>query len=141
MAILGGAGNPVGGSFTGAAQALEIYGDFAAAYSGQIQVNTSAVEHLNFTTGNYLFVGELTCHAGAKADSPASGDVSIFDVSFNNINVFLVKVDAEVEKMPSESVVPIIIPPYTLVSISADSGSASAGFVSSAELTGRIYRS
>ena len=55
MAIIGGAGNPVGGSFTGAAEALEVYGDFAAAYSGNIQVNTSAVTHLEFITGNYLF--------------------------------------------------------------------------------------
>ena len=29
MAILGGAGNPVGGSFTGPAEALEIVGDHA----------------------------------------------------------------------------------------------------------------
>ena len=33
MAIIGGAGNPVGGSFTGPAEALEIIGDHCYAYS------------------------------------------------------------------------------------------------------------
>ena len=43
MAILGGAGNPVGGSFTGPAEALEIAGDFAYAYSGEILVTNATV--------------------------------------------------------------------------------------------------
>jgi len=60
MAIIGGAGNPVGGSFTGPAQALEINGDFAYAYSGAITVTSgSFAKGLEFTTGNYYAVVDL----------------------------------------------------------------------------------
>ena len=72
MAIIGGAGNPVGGSFTGPAEALEIYGDFGAAYSGPQNINTSEQDALAFTTGNYLFVGELQFNGATKF---ASGDL------------------------------------------------------------------
>ena len=41
MAIIGGAGNPVGGSFTGPAEALEVIGDHAYAYSGEITLASS----------------------------------------------------------------------------------------------------
>ena len=54
-----GGGNPTGGSFTGPAEALEIAGDFAYAYSGSFGASTTAATRLSFTTGNYLFVGEI----------------------------------------------------------------------------------
>ena len=49
MAIIGGAGNPVGGSFTGPAEALEIVGDHGLALSGLFSSNTSTYTMLNFT--------------------------------------------------------------------------------------------
>ena len=53
MALLGGgvggAGNPVGGSFTGPAEALEIVGDHGLALSGLFSSNTSTYTMLNFT--------------------------------------------------------------------------------------------
>ena len=53
MAILGGVGNPVGGSFTGPAQALEIIGDHAYGISGQFGIDSSnVVTHFEFTSGN-----------------------------------------------------------------------------------------
>ena len=61
MAIIGGAGNPVGGSFTGPAEALEIVGDHGLALSGLFSSNTSTYTMLNFTSGNYYLVGALTC--------------------------------------------------------------------------------
>jgi len=62
----GGAGNPVGGSFTGPAQALEIVGDFAYAYSGGINLDNESKTFLEFQTGNFLLVAgvQLTIKLG-----------------------------------------------------------------------------
>ncbi len=145
MAILGGGpggGGPVGvaNSFTGAAQALEIYGDFGAAYSGQVQVNTSAVEHLNFTTGNYLFVGELTITGAINASDPTNGLIAIPQINFNGVGVMKLKVETGYEQMPSDAVVPIIIPAYTEVLVEVTSQVSTAGYTTSANLTGTIHR-
>ena len=46
-----------GGSFTGPAEALEIIGNHAYAYSGTFEATTAEQTALDFTSGNYLFVG------------------------------------------------------------------------------------
>jgi len=140
MAILGGAGNPVGGSFTGPAEALDIYGDFAAAYSGQVQINTTEVEHLNFTSGNYLFVGELTLTGPIKLLDPAGGASAAANIEFNDVGLIKVKADTALQDMPSQTVIPIIIPAYTKVMVEVKSNQTSAGYTTSVNLIGRIYR-
>ena len=142
MAIIGGASNPVGGSFTGPAEALDIYGDFAAAYSGQQNINTSAVQHLKFTTGNYLFVGDLQFNGAIAFTSGAitGGDVSGCQVKFNDVIVFDLKVETGAEDMPTEVTVPILIPAYTEVLVEVISSGSTAGFFTSVNMIGRIYR-
>ena len=65
MALLGGgvggAGNPVGGSFTGVSFALEYILDRCYSYSGMLDPSTSEQTQLEFTTGNKLIVGTITC--------------------------------------------------------------------------------
>ena len=140
MAIIGGAGNPVGGSFTGPAEALEIYGDFAAAYSGQQNINTSAVQHLKFTTGNYLFVGDLQFNGPAKMSVLAGGDIAGMEISFNDVSLFQNKVDTGGESMPTEITVPLLIPAYTEVLVEVTSSGTTAGFYTSVNIIGKIFR-
>jgi len=132
----------VGNSFTGAAQALEIYGDFAAAYSGQLNINTSTVDHLRFTTGNYLFIGEFQLFGATQytAGSLGAGDISLIRISFNDGVLFVGKVDTEQEDMPTELKGPIAIPAYTEVLVEVISTASTAGFFTSANIIGRIYR-
>ncbi len=136
----GGAGNPTGGGFTGAAEALEIYGDFAAAYSGLIQVNTSDVEHLNFTSGNYLFVGTLVLTGPMKTDNVGTGGIGVAEISFNGTGMITLKVETSQEDMPAQTSMPILIPAYTEVGVTVQSESTQAGFKTSVNLVGRIYR-
>ena len=142
MAPIGG-GPPVGSgnTFTGTAQALEIYGDFGAAYSGQHNINNSAVQHLKFTTGNYLFVGELQFNGAVKfaTGDLAGGDLSGCQVSFNDVSLFNLKIDTSAEHMPTEITMPLLIPAYTEVLVEVVSTGATAGFFTSVNLTGRIY--
>jgi len=139
----GGGGGTIlgaGDAFTGPAEALEIYGDFAAAYSGFQQINTSPVEHLKFNTGNYLFVGELTLIGSTKLDSQTSGNNSVAQISFNGSVVFNLKVESENEDMPADATIPFLIPAFTTVEIDVQTDSSAANFGTSVNLIGRIYR-
>ena len=64
MALLGGgvggAGNPVGGSFTGPAQALEIIGDLGYAYSGAVGVGAGDVTMLSLQLVTIPLLDEFT---------------------------------------------------------------------------------
>jgi len=64
MAIIGGAGNPTGGGFTGPAQALELLApDRCYAFSGAVQSAAGGGSFdgkvFDFTTGNYVSVIRL----------------------------------------------------------------------------------
>ena len=147
MALLGGgvggAGNPVGGSFTGPAEALEIVGDFAYAYN---QVATSDLQGtpsttLQFTTGNYLFVGEWTVAGAVKYNAiSGSGSVDQFYLSLNGSVVMSLRTDTDEEDMPGALAVPIIIPPWSEVELKAACGQNDSDWFVSNTLTGRIYR-
>ena len=142
MAIIGGAGNPVGGSFTGPAEALEIVGDFAYAYN---QVATDQLQSiantLEFTTGNYLFVGEWTvCGAVNKDGVSGTGGIDQFYLKLNGTTVMSLKTDTGEEDSPTKLTVPVIIPSYTQVQVSADCTINNDNWLVSNTLTGRIYR-
>jgi len=138
----GGGGGILGfsNSFTGAASGLDIYGDFAAAYSGAIQEATSNVPHLSFTSGNYLFVGTIDLYGSMKIDAVSGGGVSIAEIQFNGLELFNMKVETGQEDMPAEISMPIIIPAYTEVSVVVRSEYDTAGSTTSVNLIGRIYR-
>ena len=136
----GQAGFGSGGSFTGPAEALELAGDFAYALSGLKQIATSEVAHLNFTSGNYLFVGIMQFQGCTDPADPATGKSSVFTVNFNGIAVAGVKVDSAVEGMPSVMGLDLIIPPYTEVSVTCQSPATTAGLETAVILSGRIYR-
>ena len=134
MAIIGVAGNPVGGSFTGAAEALEVIGDHAYAMSGSFASaggGSADTTYLNFTSGNFYFVGTLQIYEKA-----AGSHERFAEVSFNGIDIIEIKGDTApdwLENFPID----ILIPPYTEVKVDAGSTDA-APF--SAVLVGRIYR-
>ena len=144
MALLGGgvggAGNPVGGSFTGPAESLEIIADHAYAYSGLKQIDTSEVQHLNFTTGNYLFVGTMQFQGCTDPADPANGKSSVFTVQMNDVAITGVKVDSAIEGMPSVMDMDLIIPPYTEIEVTCRSPATTSGLETAVLLAGRIYR-
>ena len=119
---------------------LNVVGDWAYAYSGMVQISTSAVDQLAFTTGGYVIVGELTVGANIKIADPANGGITIFQIYLNGVESLRLKVDGNEEDMPTALVVPIIIPPYTVVSVTGISQYGTAAFDSCASITGRIYK-
>ena len=134
MAIIGGAGNPVGGSFTGPAEALEVIGDHAYAMSGSFASaggGSADTTYLKFTSGNFYLVGSLHIY-----EKTAGAHERFADVTFNGVNIIEIKGDNNPDWL---NIFPIelLIPPYTEVQVDAGSTDA-APF--SAVLVGRIYR-
>jgi len=141
MAILGGAGNPVGGSFTGKAEALEIVGDFAYGYN-QSEMTNTALTVFEFTTGNYLFVGqvEFSGPINFSAAQIATGEIGGLSITLGGNVIAYIKSEAGQEDMGLPSVFSLIIPSYTDVKMETLNSSDEATFIQSTAITGRIYR-
>lgn len=138
----GGGGGPVGfaNSFTGSAEALEIYGEHAAGYSGPLSVNTTAVTHFDFTSGNYYFNGDISTGGVTLEGNVGSGSIIIVNVLFNGSTIFSFKSDSAQEDMPSYVVMPLLIPPYTEVKVTVECDQTSAPHKCDVNIIGRIYR-
>ena len=135
MAIIGGAGNPVGGSFTGPAEALEIYGDHAAAYSGELNATDAGATFLKFTSGNYLFVGAFQVLTADQSGNEISADVKLNGVT-------IVKQTYRNDGNGPAGIFPldIIIPSYTEVEVVMTNESGGGNKVYSCCFTGNIFR-
>ena len=105
----GGAGNPTGGSFTGAAETLEIIGNHGYAYSGIIENSSSTVKtYLKFQTGNFYFVGVV-----AFFNTEGGNSDTFFELKLNGAVI----VKGRYAGVPGfgnlEQATPIVIPSYT----------------------------
>ena len=140
MAIISGAGNPVGGSFTGPAEALDVYGDHAAAYSGAFGATTVVATRLSFTTGNYLFVGTIRLAGMIDLTSASGGSIATMSVNMNGQTILVAKTDGTEEDMPSGDVSPLIIPAYTEVEVTQDAQNTDDDIKGTISIIGRIYR-
>jgi len=134
MAILGGAGNPVGGSFTGAAEALELVGDNCYAYSGALSVSDQD-EHqlLSFITGNYS--SEVDFSFWRRS---ADNDDVAYYVEMNGTQV-LAWVSI-LQEGRGNVIWPLIIPPYTEIKAYIDKQTTSTTSIVGINITGKIYR-
>lgn len=130
----------VGDSFTGPAQALQIYGDFAAAYTGLQLSSTTQFTVFKFTTGNYIFVGIFQVNAAQLDDSPATGDQTMANVIFNGSTISRITTGSDASDMPWSVEQPVIIPAYTEVEVTLDMNQQTANTYATATFTGRVYR-
>ena len=145
MAIIGGAGNPVGGSFTGPAEALEVVGDHAYAYSGLFPASTTEQTALSFTSGNYYFIGEVQINSAIDDDAPQTASATSLNVKFNGTSIMILGSGGDVAGVSTHrsslsNVSKIIIPPYTEVVCIIDNDATVADNYASVTLIGEIYR-
>jgi len=144
MALLGGgvggAGNPVGGSFTGPAEALEIIGDHAYAFSGLFGTSNTEFDILKFTSGNYYTVGRFACNGAVRMDLVDVGSITAYELKLNGTGVLRVKVDTNDKDSPGQAFMEVVIPPYTEVEMSCNCTENTDNEKISASYAGRIYR-
>ena len=136
MAVIAGAGNPVGGSNpTGTGSGLNYISDFAYAFSGEISATGdtggATVTMLDFTTGGTLFVGTLDF-----SNSVTSGTDVFLEMSLDGQNVITLEEDSD-PNHPGVTEFKIIIPPFSKVSVKW--GLASGTKVATAIMQGRVY--
>ena len=126
----------VGNTFTGPAEALEIVGRHAYAYSGVVFDNSSSAANttaLSFTSGNYLFVGQIDMLTDILINSQR-----YVDVQLNGATVFKGGWDSSDDPgLDLNPLMQIIIPAYTEVVIKWGSSTDQNATIA---LTGRIYR-
>jgi hypothetical protein len=133
---LGGAGAPLGGSFTGPAQALEIIQDHVFAYSGVVAYTDQAVNAFEFTSGPYLVVGTLSVNT-----IDYHGDDLGLSVEFNDSVIIQQRyVTLGGTEFTQNFPWKIIIPPYTKVVVAFVNLVNTTSHTANAAITGRIYR-
>ncbi len=141
MALIGGAGNPVGGSFTGPAQALELAGDLAYCFTGNHAANTSSVEAMKFTTGNYNFEGILQINMAIQNAAVGSASAVTFaEVELNGSIISHLAGGLTGSDALTSVRQPIIIPAYTEVVVRLYSNENESTRFMTATLTGNIVR-
>tara|TARA_Y100000310_G_scaffold9561_1_gene10061 strand:+ start:219 stop:641 length:423 start_codon:yes stop_codon:yes gene_type:complete len=122
---------------------LNIVGDWAYATITQ-STSTSPQTMFDFETGAYVLVSKLYVSAGNHLVTADAGSSSSFRVKFNGINVALARCESDLESgergTPAQTVIPLIIPPFTTVEVSVDSDQTDGDKYTSAFLTGRVYK-
>jgi len=139
MAILGGAGNPVGGSFTGPAEALEVIGNHCYAYSGQVGITDATTNLLSFTSGNYYSRVKVQFFYADEAQ----GDDVMFKVSMNGSLISTLQIGGSTTVNTHGNdwdYLELIIPSYTEVTITGENMDDTDLHQVGTTVTGRIYR-
>ena len=132
MAILGGAGNPVGGSFTGTAQTIEYVDPLAYAYSGVAAIDNTETTQLEFTTGNVIL------HADFQFSSMSGDKEFEHKIYLNGTVVFQFNsyVGGGRRWLPAQ----IVIPAYTEVKCTSANVTNTATDEQSLAMVARVYR-
>ena len=142
--MLGG-GNPVSSSNpAGIGTSINYIGNHAYATSGNFPDTQAQVTMLKFDTGNAYILGKFaffgSTHTDQGAGSITAGNTNNFQVLMDGQTVAVVKTDTQQEDMPSEMVIPILLPPNTRFEIKVISAGAASDYSSQVSFVGRVYQ-
>jgi len=114
---------------------LNIIGNFAYAYSGNIASGSSGSENtfLDFRTGNYLLKGRVQfCHPTNATENMT------YKIYFNGIVVQQWINTGDMTPNQPQNPVYVVIPPYTEVQLTCASSGSARGQLAS--ITARVYK-
>jgi hypothetical protein len=120
-------------------KSLNIIGNHAYCYAGTLGASQTAAEMVNFTSGNYLFVGRLFFSGYFKPTTPQLGATGAIIIQFNGSTVAVLKNDGATEAAPTFSWIDLVIPAFTVVTVEAESDGTDTDFKASISITGRVY--
>ena len=121
---------------------IHVIGTYAYAYSGFYTAadTTSGLDVLDFTTGNYYFVGEITFNGYAAISEPTYGTDGACQLKLNGEIALVMKNGTASEVMPTNTTCALIIPPYTNVNVRLEADGTNATVGASVVMTGKIHK-
>ena len=128
---------PVSASTASPGLGIRYIADRCFAYSGLHPAAQAPVTILDFTTGSGLIVGEFELHGFVDDDAPGSRSSATAKISFNGEGIAIISTVAY--RSPMFDQLKVIIPPFTIVSVSLDGETDSPDMYGSVTLTGRVY--
>jgi len=125
-------------TFLGPNKGLSIVGDFGYALSGNYAATTAEQTVLEFTTGNYVFVGKFQFNSFVQM-SNVTVRQGAAKITFNGNQVALLMAASPNENAPFETTMDLIIPTRTEVKVTVIAEAADANNYATVGLTGRVY--
>jgi len=114
---------------------IRYLGRHCYALSGNVTITNDKTDMLNFTSGGGYIVGKMQITLGE-----ATTDDFQYEIKFNDESVFVYAIaGTPLLHEQLDNFIPLIIPPFTLVSVNGDNLSSSTGRANYASLTGRVY--
>ena len=109
---------------------------YAYAQGGLIDSSTSEVTQLKFTTHEPYIIATIMFNGGVDPANITNGIYKIFYILINSKKIAAIKVESNLEDMPSTYLYEILIPSYSDFEITADS--TFTGYKTSVSLTGKV---
>jgi len=124
----------------GAGLELNYIGRHCYAYSGGKGSIDASVTYLEFTSGNFMAMTELTVNGAVEFSGPTTGLTTAWKLEMNGIVIGVYKTETNEEDMPSTLVIPLLIPPYTAIKVTALVSSTNSDFLNSCSIIGKLYK-
>jgi len=126
---------PASASVASVGLGIRYIGNYAFAYSGEVSVDNTETDLLNFThNGAGLIVAKVQFHYVI-----ISGDDFQYNIKLNGILVAGYNVTASTYNTNVDNYIPLLIPPGTTVTCSAQNIQSSTGRGQTVMLVGRVY--
>ena len=122
-------------TFLGPNKGLSTIGDYAYAFNNAAS-STSTQTLLDFTSGNYIFVGTVEFNPEVDYDNQNVGSLAVLRIKMNGGLVGLLTIESTDFFRSSMK---LIIPPRTQVTIEVISAASDSTEFITVGLTGRIY--
>ena len=118
---------------------IRYIGNWAYAMSGMFGANSAAQTLIDTTTGSGLIDARITYAGPVRPEAPQSGSISAALITFNGVDVAILKNDGLNETAPTFSWIDIIIPPFTQIKITVESADTDPDNDCSIIIKGRVY--
>ena len=133
MALIAGAGNPLGSGGVGTGTSINYVGDHAFAYSGIIAVTNATSTMIDASTGNQYIVGKF--QPSVNVDT---SDNMFFKILIDGEEITATLIGSTTSNSPYEEI-EVIIAPFTRFQVTCVNDSTSTGRNCAAVFTGRVY--
>ena len=118
---------------------IRYIGEHCYANSGAYTAANSSQTVLDFTTGSGYIVGKLVVTAPIKEAEASNGRVNAYVLNYNGQEVYTTKCESANEDQPATDKAPILIPPFTTVTLTVTSDASASEFMHTAQIIGRVY--